>query len=161
MLSRLKSAAAVLLATSLIGGQALAQPGYGPPPGYGAHPGYLHALSDLRAARWCLTHQPGDPRVFMGEDVAFNEVNAAINDIQAASINDGKNINDHPPVDVGQHGSKLLRALEFLKQARADVAQEEDNPFAQQLRRRSIAHLDRAIRAAEQAHAAWLQDVGR
>jgi hypothetical protein len=153
MLSRFKTAAAVLIATTFVGGQAFAQFGYG------AHPGYLHALADLRAARWCLTHQPGDMRVFMGEDIAFNEAAGAIRDIQQASITDGKDINDHPPVDIAQHGSRLLQALEFLKKARQDVSQEEDNPFAQQLRRRSIEHIDRAIRAANEAHEAWLREL--
>ena len=29
----------------------------------GKHPAYLHALTDLRTARWLLNHQPGDARV--------------------------------------------------------------------------------------------------
>jgi len=37
----------------------------------GRHPGYLHALTDLRTARWLLSHQPGDPRVYADEDVAI------------------------------------------------------------------------------------------
>src|SRR5580658_7414271 len=44
----------------------------------GKHPGYLHSLSDLRAARWFLYHQPGDPGVTGDEDVAISEIDAAI-----------------------------------------------------------------------------------
>ena len=29
----------------------------------GKHPYYLHALSDLRTARWMLEHRPGDAAV--------------------------------------------------------------------------------------------------
>jgi hypothetical protein len=29
----------------------------------GDHPGYLHALTDLRGARWNLQHRPGDTRM--------------------------------------------------------------------------------------------------
>ena len=32
------------------------------------HPAYLHALSDLRAARWLLSHRPGDLRVTVDEE---------------------------------------------------------------------------------------------
>ena len=43
----------------------------------GKHPGYLHALSDLRAARWFLFHQPGDAKVYADEDVAITETRVA------------------------------------------------------------------------------------
>ena len=29
----------------------------------GHHPAYLHALTDLRAARWNLEHRPGDAEI--------------------------------------------------------------------------------------------------
>jgi len=124
----------------------------------GAHPYYLHALSDLRAARWFLYHQPGDARVYAGEDVAISEIDAAIGEIKRASIDDGKNLNDHPNVDVKEKGSRLLKSIETLKKARADIDHEEDNPQAQGLKHRVIEHLDKAIHAAEQAHEAWLRD---
>ena len=34
----------------------------------GKHPAYLHALTDLRTARWMLEHRPGDPAVSGRED---------------------------------------------------------------------------------------------
>ena len=40
----------------------------------GKHPYYLHALSDLRAARWMLEHRPGDAAVSGQEDVRSEEV---------------------------------------------------------------------------------------
>jgi len=127
----------------------------------GKHPGYMHALSDLRAARWLLYHQPGDPKVYAGEDVAISEVDAAIAEIKKASIDDGKNLNDHPALDVKEHGSRLLRATETLHRAKDDVDSEEDNQEARGLRHRAEEHIQRAIDAANQAHGEWLKDMGK
>ena len=126
----------------------------------GNHPGYLHALTDLRTARWLLYRQPGDRKVYAGEDVAIQEIDAAINEIKRASVDDGKNINDHPNVDVREHGSRLLRAIETLNKAHADIDREEDNPEVRDLRHRALWHIDRATRAADGAHAEWLKDKG-
>lgn len=124
----------------------------------GRHPGYLHALTDLRTARWLLSHQPGDTRVYEGEDAAIDETNAAIGEIKKASIDDGKDLNDHPAVDTNEHGSRLLKSIETLKAARADISGEEDNPEVRDLRHRALEHIDRAIHSAESAHNAWLQE---
>ena len=127
----------------------------------GAHPGYLHSLTDLRTARWFLYHQPGDAKVYGDEDVGITEVDAAIGEIKKASIDDGKDVNDHPKVDVHEHGSRLLKAIETLKKAHADIDGEEDNPEARGLRHRALEHIDKALHAAERAHAAWLKDNGK
>lgn len=125
----------------------------------GKHPGYLHSLSDLRAARWFLQHQPGDSRVAGDEDVAVAEIDHAIGDIKKASFDDGKDLNDHPAVDVGEHGSRLLKSIETLKKAHEDIDHEEDNPDVRELRHRALEHIDHAIRAAEHAHNAWLHEM--
>lgn len=124
----------------------------------GRHPGYLHALSDLRAARWFLYHQDGDRKVYAEEDVGITEIDAAIREIKHAAIDDGKDLNDHPNVDTHEHGSRLLKAIETLKRARADLEREEDNPEVRGLRDRAWDHIDRAIHAAEKAHNEWLRD---
>ena len=124
----------------------------------GKHPAYLHALTDLRTARWFLYHQAGDAKVYAGEDKGINEIDAAINEIKRASIDDGKDLNDHPGVDVKEHGSRLLKAIETLRKAHADIDKEEDNPDAHELRHRALEHIDRAIKAAESAHAEWLAE---
>ncbi|HEX7641910.1 MAG TPA: hypothetical protein VF472_06810 [Burkholderiaceae bacterium] len=124
----------------------------------GRHPGYLHALSDLRAARWFLYHQAGDAKVYAEEDVGITEIDAAIREIKHAAIDDGKDLNDHPNVDTHEHGSRLLKAIETLKRARADLDREEDNPEVRGLRDRAWEHIDRALHAAEKAHAEWLRD---
>lgn len=127
----------------------------------GKHPGYLHALTDLRTARWFLYHQPGDQKVYSDEDVAIQEIDKAIGEIKRASIDDGKDINDHPNVDVKEHGSRLLKAIETLKKAHADIDHEEDNPEARELRHRASEHIEAATKAAERAHAQWLKDMGK
>jgi hypothetical protein len=125
----------------------------------GKHPGYLHALTDLRAARWFLYHQSGDSAVSGDEDVAITEIDAAIKEIKRASIDDGKDLNDHPAVDTREHGSRLLKSIETLKKAHGDIDHEEDNPDVRELRRRAVEHIDRAIHAAESAHSRWLAQI--
>jgi hypothetical protein len=125
----------------------------------GKHPAYLHALTDLRTARWFLNHQPGDAKVYGDEDVGIQEIDAAIGEIKRAAIDDGKDLNDHPKVDVNEHGSRLLKAIETLNKAKSDLAQEEDNPTIHELRHRAEEHIERAIKAADRAHAQWLKDM--
>jgi hypothetical protein len=113
------------------------------------HPAYLHALSDLRAARWLIEHRPGDWAQTNDEVQAVHEVDAAINEIKRAAIDDGKNIADHPPLDERpDHRGRIHEALEYLRKGRADIEREEDNAFANGLRDRAIGRIDAAIRAA-------------
>jgi hypothetical protein len=118
----------------------------------GKHPAYLHALTDLRAARWLIEHRPGDARVSGDEDVAITRIDETINEIKRAAIDDGKSLNDHPPVDVKlDRRGRLHRAEELLHKAHADIAREEDDPLSRDLRNRAIRHLDEAVRATHQA----------
>jgi hypothetical protein len=113
------------------------------------HPAYLHALSDLRAARWQIEHRPGDWAQTADEVEAVHRIDAAINAIKKAAFDDGKNINDHPQLDEHpDHRGRIHEALRFLNKARSDIAREEDNAFAQGLRDRAIGHIDGAILAA-------------
>jgi hypothetical protein len=118
----------------------------------GKHPYYLHALSDLRAARWLVEHRPGDAAVSGQEDVAITEIDAAIGEIKKASIDDGKDLHDHPPVDApNDHPGRLHKALEILHKVHSDVAREEDDPMTKGLRNRAVKHVDDAIHATEHA----------
>ena len=118
----------------------------------GKHPYYLHALSDLRTARWMLEHRPGDAAVSGQEDVAITEIDKTIGEIKKAAIDDGKDIHDHPKVDVpNDHPGRLHKSLELLRKVHSDVAREEDDPMTKGLRDRAVHHLDEAIRANEQA----------
>jgi hypothetical protein len=116
------------------------------------HPYYLHALSDLRAARWMIEHRPGNWVQTQDEIEAVRRIDAAINEIKKASIEDGKNLEDHPPVDeLADHNGRLHKALEFLRKARQDISHDEDNVFAQGLQARAYGHIDGAIGAVKRA----------
>jgi len=118
----------------------------------GKHPYYLHALSDLRTARWMLEHRPGDAAVSAEEDVAITEIDAAIGEIKKAAIDDGKDIHDHPKVDApNDHPGRLHKAVELLRKTRGDVAREEDDPMTKGLRDRAVGHIEKALHAAEGA----------
>ena len=52
----------------------------------GRHPAYLHALTDLRAARWMLQHRPGDVALSTHEDIAITEIDKTIGEIKHAAI---------------------------------------------------------------------------
>lgn len=118
----------------------------------GKHPYYLHALSDLRAARWLLNHRHGDAAVSAHEDVALTEIQRAIEEIKHAAIDDGKNLEDHPPVQGEfDHRGRLHKALDILRRTRADLAHEEDDPMTRGLRDRAWRHIDEAIHATEGA----------
>ena len=118
----------------------------------GKHPYYLHALTDLRTARWMLEHRPGDAAVSGQEDVAVTEIDKAIGEIKRASIDDGKDIHDHPAVDVpGDHPGRLHKARELLRKVHADVDREEDDPMTKGLKDRAVHHIDEAIHATDRA----------
>jgi hypothetical protein len=116
------------------------------------HPAYLHALSDLRTARWMLEHRPGDAAVSAHESEAIGEIDRAIAEIRRAAIDDGKNIHDHPSADVpNDYRGRLHKAAELLRKVRADTAREEDNPAARGLKNRALGHVDAALHATEGA----------
>jgi hypothetical protein len=117
-----------------------------PPPPPSHHPAYLHALSDLRAARWLIEHRPGDWAQSSDEVEAVRHIDAAIGDLKQAAYNDGKNIADHPPVDErADHPGRIHEALQYLRKARADISSEEDNGNAKGWRNSAFGHIDAAI----------------
>jgi hypothetical protein len=116
------------------------------------HPAYLHALSDLRTARWMLEHRPGDAAVSVHESEAIGEIDRAIGELKRAAIDDGKNIHDHPSADLpNDYRGRLHKAADLLRKVRSDTYREEDNPDARGLRDRAIGHVDAALHATEQA----------
>ncbi|HMK86846.1 MAG TPA: hypothetical protein VK437_12885 [Steroidobacteraceae bacterium] len=134
---------------SLLAGCAAAPPPPPPPPPPAHHPAYLHALSDLRAARWLIEHRPGDWAQTADEQEAVRQIDAGIADIKRAAIDDGKNLNDHPPIDERpDHPGRIHEAVRILRKARADISNDEDNAFANGLRDRALGHIDAAIEAA-------------
>ncbi len=125
----------------------------GPPP---KHPAYLHALSDLRAARGWLS-RPAGLAVKWDENRAIRQLDAAINEIKHASIDDGKPLEDHPPLDIPTWGGRLGKAAELVAAARADVNQAEDSPEVRKLKRASLEHINRADQAIREG----MQDAKR
>ena len=76
----------------------------------GKHPAYLHALTDLRAARAHLQRQDGGA-LREEEKEAIRQIDEAINEIKRASIDDGEDLDNHPPVDAGlDHTGQIGRA---------------------------------------------------
>jgi hypothetical protein len=116
------------------------------------HPAYLHALSDLRTARWMLQHRPGDAAVSAHESEAVAEIDRALAELKQAAIDDGKNLNDHPAADApGDYRGRLHKAADLLRKVRTDTYREEDNPSARGLRDRALGHVDAALHATERA----------
>jgi hypothetical protein len=115
------------------------------------HPAYLHALTDLRHARAHL-ERPDHGELREQEKKAIHEIDEAINEIKKAAIDDGKDLNDHPPVDARMDWTgRLHRAIELINKAHNDIAREEDNRFAQGLQQRALVHIDKAHHHVEEA----------
>jgi hypothetical protein len=116
----------------------------------GKHPAYLHALTDLRHARAHLDRLTPSGRMDDEEQRAIDEIDKAIGGIKRASIDDGKDLNDHPPVDARmQRSGRYHRALELLDNAHNDIAREEDDPSTRGLRNRALHHIDEAHRLVD------------
>lgn len=117
----------------------------------GRHPAYLHALSDLRDARAHL-QRPDGGALRAEESAAIHDIDEAIAEVKRAAIDDGKNIEDHAPVDVHMPwAGRLHKAHELLEKARRDVTKEEDNPETRGLQARVVEHIDHAIHHVDDA----------
>jgi hypothetical protein len=115
------------------------------------HPAYLHALSDLRDARAHL-ERPDRGALQRQEQDAVAEIDRAIHEIKIASIDDGKDINDHVRVDEHMPwGGRLHKSLELLAKASNDISKEEDDPSARGLKRRALEHIHLAQRHVQEA----------
>jgi hypothetical protein len=115
------------------------------------HASYLHALNDLRFAR-ALISNPDSGRIQDPERQAMAEIDAAIQELKAAGIDDGKDINDHPGIDSHLRWiPRLNKAAKVLDGAHDDVAKEEDDPSAQGLQGRILAHIGAAHKHVEEA----------
>jgi len=115
-----------------------------PMPQPGIHPGYLHAISDLRYARALLWREDWRD-VMRDQRAAIEEIDRAIDEAKRAAIDDGRNLNDHPPVDtrLGWEG-RFHKVMELLDSAQRDLSREEDNRYAAGWRAVSMGHVQRA-----------------
>jgi hypothetical protein len=123
------------------------------------HPKYLHAMSNLRTAYWLIAHRDArDPAARPEEREALNMIGRAYQDLKNASIVDEKDIHDQPPADMNfwDHSGRLHHALDLLREARSDIAGEEEDPAARGLRRNATIDINVAIKATNGAIHAWL-----
>ena len=115
------------------------------------HPHYLHALSDLRFAR-ALLQRPDGGALRQQESEAIRNIDDAIAEIKKASIDDGKNINDHEAVDPHlPWAGRLHKAREVLDRAINDCSKEEDDPATRGLQMRILEHLHHAKAHVDEA----------
>ena len=112
----------------------------------------MHALSDLRFAR-SLLERPNHGELRQQEKDAIHKIDDAIAEIKHASIDDGKGLVDHEPVD--EHlpwAGRLHKARsKCWSDARHDCRKEEDNPETRGLRMRVLRHIDEAHHHVEEA----------
>jgi hypothetical protein len=115
----------------------------------GRHPAYMHAISDLRAARWHLAHRPGDADAMSHEREAIDEVDQAIAEIKKAAAQVGK----HHPVEEarGPGKAKLHDALDLLERAHKDVKEKEDDFVAAGMQENALSHIRAAIERTKEA----------
>jgi hypothetical protein len=103
------------------------------------HPAYLKALSNLRYARALLENT--NPNAPWAPPVAkaIGGIDMAIKQIKIASVEDGKNLNDHPPIDSKVlYGDRLRSANSLLEEAYREISQRESDDFAQGLKHRAL-----------------------
>jgi hypothetical protein len=110
------------------------------------HPHYKKALADLRDARGILMsiHVEGRGRDQL--QAILNDVNATMDEIRQAAIDDGRSPDDYAQPDPSwdRHG-RLQHASELLDRAHDDIAfARENNPYARTLKNRADGHLNEA-----------------
>jgi hypothetical protein len=116
------------------------------------HPAYLQALSGLREARAQLHEVNGDRRVASEVRLALDGIEAAIHGIKDEGIDDGKSLEDHPPIDpTWDRARRLQWVSDLLDKTRSDIAAREPNRFGRGLKRRTEAHLQSARYAMQHA----------
>ena len=116
------------------------------------HPSYLHALDNLGAARLLIVNNPADRAGMVDQNTAVFEIDRAVFEIKYASLDVGKNIEQHPAMDPRPEGVGVYhQALQYLDRARVNVDKDEDNYFAKGLRNHSMDHIDLAIAATLRA----------
>ena len=117
----------------------------------GRHPHYLSARSDLRRAQFLLRVRE-EPNVTRNLKIADDEAEAAVREIDRAAVLDRKDLDEHPPIDVGiPRADRFKKIVELLRNARADIEHEEDNPAARAWRAEAFRHIDEALNSVHRA----------
>ena len=115
-----------------------------PTPMPAIHPAYLRAISDLRYARALLFRSEWRP-VMRDQQAAVEEIDRAIGEAKRAAIDDGKNIDEHPPIDRGlAWEGRFRKSMELLDSAERDLSQAESNGAAAAWRNAALANVQHA-----------------
>ena len=118
----------------------------------GSHPHYTKALTDLRLAR-ALLMVPDDTPAKKFSATAVDDIDQAMSEIKRASIDDGKSLDDHPPIDANvSHRDRLHEVQALIESASRDLNAEEDDKAA-------LGWRARAIKDVADAHAFVLAAV--
>jgi hypothetical protein len=124
----------------------LAPPPLVPPmaPRPAAHPHYLSAIADLRYAR-ALLYRPDWRDIMRDQRGAVEEIDRAIAEAKRAAIDDGRNPDDHPPIErgLGWEG-RFRKAMELLDSANRNLSFEEDNRNASAWRAAAMHNVQNA-----------------
>jgi hypothetical protein len=117
----------------------------------GRHPRYLHARTDLRTAQ-LLARVREEPNVTRNLEAAAREMEAAIGEIDRASVLDRRDLVDRPPIDANlARKDRFRKIVDLLRSARADIGGEEDNPNARAWRSVAFQHIDEALNSVHRA----------
>jgi hypothetical protein len=130
-----------------------------PAPMPAIHPAYLHAISDLRYAR-ALLYRPDWRPVMRDQQAAVEEIDRAIAEAKRAAIDDGKNPDDHPPIDraLGWEG-RFRKAMELLNSAEHDLSEAETNGAAAAWRNTALTNVRSAKHFVDKAmHDSWWRE---
>jgi hypothetical protein len=108
------------------------------------HPRYAQAVSDLRYAR-ALLFRPDWREVMRDQRAAVEEIDRAIGEAKRAAIDDGKNPDDHPPIEARMGwGDRFRKSMELLDAAQRNLSFEEDNRAAAGWRAAAMANVNNA-----------------
>jgi hypothetical protein len=126
------------------------------------HTAYLHALADLRGARWLIVQRTDNSQPPQEQTDAVHAIELTVSGIIRASIDDGKYYKDHPElpnIDIVEFDGRMLRAMELLRKAHADINHEDDDSFAKSLKDNSLAHIDDAVKSLQKLMVNTRKDV--
>jgi hypothetical protein len=118
------------------------------------HQSYIHALTDLRAARWLIDQRPQGEQPSDEEKTAMHSIEVAVAVIINADIDDGHYFGQHPEpgvdnIDIAGKEARIERAAELLRKARTDVRHDDDDAFHGGLKAKTIAYIEEAMRSTE------------
>ena len=126
------------------------------------HRAYRHALADLRGARWLIMQHDDSTPPSAEELAAVHTIELSVSAIIGASIDDGLYYKDRPEVtdiDIADRDGRLVRALELLRKAHADINHEQSDDFGKGLKVHSLTRIDEAVRLIEKMETDKHKDI--